>query len=323
MNIGIIGLGLIGGSLGLDLRSQGHYVWGVSRKQETCKRAVADGAIDAASQNLDLIPYLHDTDIVFICTPIQAILPTLAELRDKLAPRTIVADVGSVKAAIVNQAAKMWPLFVGCHPMAGTQFSGIAAAERNLFQGRPCVITDPELSDLDPDPAIEMPSQDDRTSINQPSQEEQSQAKQEQDLLNLGISYQDAKAKVKSLWQSIGAAVIECSPADHDRAVAWISHLPVITSASLIMACGKEPKKDISELAKQLASSGFRDTSRVGGGNPELGRLMAEYNRDALLYCLQAYQQNLQLLIDQIQAQQWPELEANLSHTQQERLFYI
>jgi arogenate dehydrogenase (NADP+) len=317
MNIGIIGLGLIGGSLGLDLRSQGHYVWGVSRKPETCKRAVADGVIDAASQNLELIPYLKDTDIVFICTPIPAILPTLAKLKDKLAPRTIVADVGSVKSAIVNPAAQMWPLFVGCHPMAGTQFSGIAAAERNLFQGRPCVITDPGFADpIDAAPTVE-PTPENLTA------QSIYDSKLEQDLLSLGISYQDAKDKVRSLWQSIGAVVVECSPADHDRAVAWISHLPVISSASLIMACGQEPNPVINKLAKQLASSGFRDTSRVGGGNPELGRLMAEYNHEALLYCLQAYQQNLQLLIDQIQAQKWHELEDNLTHTQQERLFYI
>jgi len=71
--------------------------------------------------------------------------------------------------------------------------------------------------------------------------------------------------------QSLGATVYHCRPDDHDRAVSWVSHLPVIVSAGLIAACMSETDPGVLALAQHLASSGFRDTSRVGGGNPELG----------------------------------------------------
>ena len=163
--------------------------------------------------------------------------------------------------------------------MAGNAFQGIAAAERNLFQNRPCVVT---------------PSDD-----------------------------PDAVEKVRSLWQAVGMQVYECNPEDHDRAVAMISHLPVMISASLIASCQEENDGNVLRLAQNLASSGFRDTSRVGGGNPELGRLMAEYNQSALLRSLYAYQESLQEVIGFVESQQWEQLEAFLTNTQSDRNLYL
>ncbi len=117
--------------------------------------------------------------------------------------------------------------------------------------------------------------------------------------------------------------VIECSPEEHDRAVAMISHAPVMISASLIAACQEEDDAKVLKLAQTLASSGFRDTSRVGGGNPELGRLMAEYNQTAILRSLYTYQQSLQQVINLIESQEWDKLEAFLANTQRDRLFYV
>jgi arogenate dehydrogenase (NADP+) len=287
MNIGIVGLGLIGGSLGLDLLAlnQERYVWGSSRNPETCKQAVAISAVNIADTNIENIPdrILSQTDIVVICTPIAAILPTISTLAPKLPDRVIFTDVGSVKAAIVEPASNICQQyhqrFVGSHPMAGTAFQGIAAAERNLFQNRPCVVT---------------PSDD-----------------------------LEAVEKVRSLWQAVGMNVYECSPEEHDRAVASISHLPVMISASLIASCQQETEANVLQLAQNLASSGFRDTSRVGGGNPELGRLMAEYNQTALLRSLHSYQQSLQKAIDLVEAKQWEQLEAFLANTQRDRAFYV
>lgn len=279
MNIGIAGLGLIGGSLGLDLRTLGHYVWGISRSPDTCKQAVAIGAVDAACQEADMIPYLAETEVVFICTPIPSILPAIATIAPKLKSSAIVTDVGSVKSAIVTEATKLCDRFVGSHPMAGTAFSGINAAEPNLFNQRPCVVT---------------PSQD-----------------------------LEAMAVVRSLWESVGAIVYECSPEAHDRAVAWISHLPVMVSAGLILACQQEVDDEITHLAQQLASSGFRDTSRVGGGNPELGRLMAEYNQPALLKTLHTYQDVLQSLIADLESGNWDAIQILLEKTQTLRPLYV
>jgi arogenate dehydrogenase (NADP+) len=287
MNIGIVGLGLIGGSLGLDLTAlnQDFYVWGISRNPDTCKQAVAIAAVNIADTDIAKIPdrILSQTDIVVICTPIAAILSTITALAPKLPAYVIFTDVGSVKAAIVEPATnicqKYNQRFVGSHPMAGTAFQGIAAAERNLFQDRPCVITN--SNDI------------------------------------------EAVNKVRSLWQLVGMKVYECSPADHDRAVAMISHLPVMISASLIASCQQETEANVLQLAQNLASSGFRDTSRVGGGNPELGRLMAEYNQSALLRSLHTYQESLQKAIDLVEAKQWEQLEAFLANTQLDRAFYV
>ena len=286
MNIGIVGLGLIGGSLGLDLQDQPeHLVWGISRNPETCKQAMAIAAVKIADTDIANIPdrILAETDIVVICTPIASILPTLTALAPKLPSHVIFTDVGSVKAAIVKPAAKVCQQFkqrfVGSHPMAGTAFQGILAAERNLFQNRPCVVT---------------PSDD-----------------------------REAVAKVRSLWQAVGMNIYECSPEEHDQAVAMISHAPVMISASLIAACQSEQDQAVLQLAQSLASSGFRDTSRVGGGNPELGRLMAEYNQAAILRSLYSYQNSLQEVINLIENQQWQQLENFLANTQRDRPFYV
>ena len=281
MNIGIVGLGLIGGSLGLDILAleQDNYVWGLSRNPETCKQAIKIKAVNIASTDVVEIPDRDRTDIIVICTPIAAILPTIAALAPQLPSNVIFTDVGSVKAAIVEPASKICKRFVGSHPMAGTAFQGILAAERNLFKNRPCVIT----------PSTDI----------------------------------EAVEKVRSLWQSVGMNIYECSPEEHDRAVASISHLPVMISASLINACQQEEDKSVLKLAQNLASSGFRDTSRVGGGNPELGRLMAEYNQSALLRSLYTYQQSLQEVINLIENKQWQELEVLLANTQSDRPLYV
>ena len=286
MNIGIVGLGLIGGSLGLDLQDQPeHLVWGISRNPETCKQAMAIAAVKIADTDIANIPdrILAETDIVVICTPIASILPTLTALAPKLPSHVIFTDVGSVKAAIVEPASTICQQFkqrfVGSHPMAGTAFQGILAAERNLFQNRPCVVT---------------PSDD-----------------------------REAVAKVRSLWQAVGMNIYECSPEEHDQAVAMISHAPVMISASLIAACQSEQDQAVLQLAQSLASSGFRDTSRVGGGNPELGRLMAEYNQAAILRSLYSYQNSLQEVINLIENQQWQQLENFLANTQRDRPFYV
>ncbi|XTZ19499.1 MAG: prephenate dehydrogenase/arogenate dehydrogenase family protein, partial [cyanobacterium endosymbiont of Rhopalodia fuxianensis] len=138
MKIGIIGLGLIGGSLGLDLRERGHTILGVSRKENTCKLAIERGVVDEASLDLES---LSNADIIFICTPIALIIPTLEQLISHLKAKTIVTDVGSVKTSIVEQGSRLWDKFIGGHPMAGTAEQGIDAAQKKLFKNTPYVIT--------------------------------------------------------------------------------------------------------------------------------------------------------------------------------------
>ncbi len=278
MQIGIVGLGLIGGSLGLDLRSQGHTVLGVSRKAKTCEVAIARGAVDAAETDLSL---LADTDVIFVCTPIVHLATTVQQLIPYIASDTVLTDVGSVKASIVKNISPLWKNFVGGHPMAGTAESGIEAAVHGLFAGNPYVLTPTETT---PKTAIE---------------------------------------RVESLLRPLQVKLFHCQPDDHDRAVAWISHLPVMASASLISACLSESDSTVLKLAQSLASSGFRDTSRVGGGNPELGVMMAQYNRSEVLRSLLSYREQLDQTIALIEQERWIELEAVLQRTQEARSSFL
>lgn len=270
MKIGIVGLGLIGGSLAKDLKSQGIEVLGVSRRENTCKIALEKNIVTTASTDLSI---LKNTEIIFICTPINAIAPTLKLLIPYLKPETIVTDVGSVKAPIVKECTKLWHLFIGGHPMAGTENKGIEAAQHDLFKGASYVLT--------------------------PSK----------------ITSEKTIEKVTKIIQLIGSKIYICEPEIHDQAVALISHLPVMISANLIKTCISEKEQRVLELAQNLASSGFRDTSRVGGGNPELGLMMAKYNRKELLASMHQYQQNLDEMITHIEQENWHHLEEILTKT--------
>lgn len=274
MKIGIIGLGLIGGSLGLDLKAQGHEILGVSRQADTCQIALEKCIVDQASTDLSL---LTAAEIVIVCTPIGAIAPTVAKLVPHLSPETIVTDVGSVKQPIVEACTSLWSNFIGGHPMAGNTNQGVHAAQTNLFTGAAYVFTPTATT---PPAAVE---------------------------------------KLSTLARSLSAITYVCSPEVHDKAVAWISHLPVMVSASLIQSCWQEEDSQVLQLAQKLASSGFRDTSRVGGGNPELGTMMAKYNRQALLRSLVKYRQNLDEIITQIEQENWDNLEEVLVINQQAR----
>ncbi len=274
MNIGIVGLGLIGGSLGLDLRSQGYHVLGVSRQVTTCEQAIARGIVDAASTDGQL---LETANLVFLCTPLGVMETTAKAIIPHLSPETTLTDVGSVKAWVVNTLAPLWPNFVGGHPMAGTADSGIAAAQSGLFQDAPYVLT----------PTATTPK--------------------------------SALEQVEKVVRGLQVRLYHCSPEEHDLAVAWISHLPVMVSASLIAACVQEANLEVQFLAKALASSGFRDTSRVGGGNPELGLMMAQYNQDSLLRSLYTYRQQLDHIIGAIAQSDWATLQALLQQTHQMR----
>ncbi|MFS8908028.1 prephenate/arogenate dehydrogenase [Synechococcus sp. OH2] len=123
---------------------------------------------------------------------------------------------------------------------------------------------------------------------------------------------------MKELVTAVGAEVVLADPERHDQAVAWISHLPVMISAALIAAVGQEEDPDILELARTLASSGFRDTSRVGGGIPQLGLEMARHNQQALLAALRGYQVQLGKIERLIEGERWEELLQVLQRTRQE-----
>jgi arogenate dehydrogenase (NADP+) len=260
----VVGLGLIGGSLGLDLLARGARVQALVHRQATAERARQRGLADQVSTDPAV---LADCALVVLALPLDRLLEPSTVLLAALPAGAVVTDVGSVKRPVLDCWGQ-WPRFVASHPMAGTAAAGVEAGLAGLFSGRPWVATPTAATDP------------------------------------------GALAVVRGLAEAVDARWIECPAADHDQAVALISHLPVLLGAALIEAAGQAP------LARALASSGFADTSRVGGGNPELGTLMARYNREALLEALARYRTSLDGLEQRVLGGDWPGLEQRLSQAQ-------
>ena len=269
--VGIVGLGLIGGSIGLDLRAHGIRVQGLVHRSATAERAMERGLVSAVSTDPSC---LACCDLVILALPIPALLQPSSELLEALPAGAVVTDVGSVKQPVLEAWNSRHPRFVASHPMAGTAEAGVEAGQRDLFQGRPWIAT----PDAKTDPA--------------------------------------ALAVVEALAGRLGSRWITAAADQHDQAVAMISHMPVLVSAALLRAAGDERDPEIRSLAQALASSGFADTSRVGGGNPDLGVAMASRNREAVLKALAAYRWSLEQLEDAVIKSNWDQLHKELTRTQ-------
>ncbi|MGC8784860.1 MAG: prephenate dehydrogenase [Armatimonadota bacterium] len=141
----IIGVGLIGGSLGMAVRQRelAHHVVGVGRNAERLQVALQAGAIDEATTSLQ--DGVTDADVVVVCTPVGLIVPTIRLFQQWLSPKCVVTDVGSVKSTIVQQATDLLgERFVGGHPMAGSEQTGVHNARADLFEGTSWALTPTE-----------------------------------------------------------------------------------------------------------------------------------------------------------------------------------
>lgn len=268
--IGLVGLGLIGGSLGLDLQALGCSVRGVTHRQETADRALERGLVQAVSTDPCS---LQGCELVILALPLERLLDPDPALVAALPANAVVTDVGSVKGAVLQAWSALHPRFVASHPMAGTAESGVEAGLRHLFRGRPWVAT--PVPSTDP----------------------------------------EAVAMVEAVARALGSHWLVADAERHDQAVALISHVPVLVSAALLQAVGSERDPAVLALARQLASSGFADTTRVGGGNPQLGTAMAARNTAAVLRGLAAYRWSLEQLEEAILESNWEQLESVLNHT--------
>ena len=277
-SVGIVGLGLIGGSLGLDLRALGWSVQGLVHRTATAERALERGLVDAVSTDPAC---LSSCDLVILSLPIPALLAPESTLLEAIPESAVVTDVGSVKQPVLEVWRSLHPRFVASHPMAGTASAGVEAGQIGLFRGRPWIAT-PEAG-TDPT-AVEV--------------------------------VQKLAQELRSQWYTASAA-------QHDQAVALISHMPVLVSAALLRAAGDERDPEIRRLAQCLASSGFADSTRIGGGNPDLGVAMASSNSAAVLKALAAYRWSLEQLEDAVLRNNWQQLHLELQRTQELRPDYL
>lgn len=198
--VALLGVGLLGGSLGLALRQRrlAGRVSGYVRRASVADAALAAGAVDSAGT--DLAEMVRDADLLVFCTPLGQMAPLAREAAGHLHPDALATDVGSVKARVVQELEPVLTAagarFVGSHPMAGSERTGVAAARADLFERAVCVIT----------PTAAAPP--------------------------------DAVEQTAALWQAVGGRVLHLSPGEHDRFVARTSHLPqavAVTLANLVL----------------------------------------------------------------------------------------
>lgn len=144
--IAIVGIGLIGGSLGLALKKKrfAGTIVGVSRSRQTLRRSLSLKAVDEASQDLSLV---KDAQMLILATPVETICTLAPKLREYLNDDCIVTDVGSTKSEIVSNLEKIFPNFVGSHPLAGSEKHGVAFARADLFKDSLCLVTPDKNTD--------------------------------------------------------------------------------------------------------------------------------------------------------------------------------
>ena len=277
-NIGIVGLGLIGGSLGLDLQKLGYTIYGITHREKTAKQARERKLAQIVSTDPEI---LKNCSIIYIALPLEKLINPPPALINAIPRNAVVTDVGSVKVPILKTWNKLHPRFIASHPMTGTEQAGVNAGQHNLFRNKPWVVTPTKETDKK---ALEI--------IHQIS-------------LSLGGQWISTEAQI------------------HDEAVSLISHLPVLISAALLNTVSTDIKPSLYSLTKKLASGGFSDTSRVGGGNPELGVSMAKYNKENLIRGLRNYRHSLDLFEKCLLHENWNDLENILIRTQKERLDFI
>jgi prephenate dehydrogenase len=148
LRVGIVGLGLIGGSLALALKGRrgAPEVWGFDRRKESVRQALEAGAIARGATEREIAA----CDVVVVCVPVRASVAVIERIAKRMRPGSILTDGGSVKTEVVARGRAAVPpgvAFVGGHPIAGTENSGFAAADGTLFKGRTAIVTPCEGDD--------------------------------------------------------------------------------------------------------------------------------------------------------------------------------
>jgi prephenate dehydrogenase len=251
--ITIIGVGLLGGSIGLAARRRrlAGEIAGFVRRKSTLKNCENAGAVDCATT--DILAAVSNSDLIILCTPLAQMRSLVQQFLPALKRGAIVTDVGSVKTGVVRELEsliqKSGAHFIGGHPMAGAEKTGVSAARANLFTNAVCVLTPTKKSNA------------------------------------------NAVRKLEQFWKSLGARILKLDAAQHDLLVSRSSHLPHVVAATLanLVLNPASPKQQAA-----LCANGFRDTTRIASGSPEMWRDIALANRKNLSRSLDAFISDLQ-----------------------------
>ena len=252
--ISIIGVGLLGGSIGLAVqrRKLAREVAGYVRRAASLRDCEKAGAVDYATT--DLLAAVSGADLVILCTPLAQMRSLVEQFLPALKRGAIVTDVGSVKAEVVRELdallKKSDAHFIGSHPMAGGEKIGVLAAKADLFVNAACVITPSKKSSA------------------------------------------AAVCKVEKFWKSLGARTLRLDAAQHDLVVSRSSHLPHVVAATLagLVLDSKQPRQQAA-----LCATGFRDTTRIASGSPEMWRDIVLANRKNVSQSVDAFVAELKI----------------------------
>ena len=283
--VAIVGVGLIGGSMGMILKRQGlaDRVVGVGRTLANLELAVQLGAIDAYERAPKAA--MPGTELVILATHVESYAGHLKEWGHLLEPGTIVSDVGSVKGPLVGQVESLVPAgvhFVGAHPIAGKESSGVGEGSVDLFTNALCLVT--PTANTDP----------------------------------------RALRMVQHVWETMGSIVRSIDPFVHDWILGAVSHLPHVAAFALMNALTDlEQKTDAGNNDRcyllDYSGSGLRDTTRIAAGSPEMWRDIFLWNADNLLTMTEAMEKHLQRFKALIQAKDGPGLEREIAKAREAR----
>ncbi len=252
--VAIVGLGLVGGSWGLALKRAGFTGRRVGcDRQEVVDRAIGRDLVDEG--NPDVAEAVHGADLVILATPVGTILDLLPALKKACVFTALVTDVGSTKRLICQRAHEVFgeaPLFLGGHPLAGKERSGVENADAKLFDQTRYVLTP-----LAPAHQSDMRVQ-----------------------------------RFAALLTSLGAQPYWTDASSHDRAVAFLSHLPQLLSSSLASLIADQGAE--GRLPLELAASGFRDMTRLAESPYSIWRDICLTNIENLQMALEALIQKLE-----------------------------
>ena len=250
LNICIIGLGLIGASLGLAIKKHLQndvYILGIDKSIATTKFAVENNFVDSASNLID--ENIKKADIVFLCTPVLQIVPMVEKILPYLKTNAILSDVGSTKAFIWSKLQSVLPMdidYVAGHPMTGSEQSGIEAANADLFRNK-CYILVPETA-----------------------------------------KKTESVTQINDLLKIIGANITTMGIEEHDSVAAAISHVPHVVAAGLVNILGSS--EDDVENKLKLAGGGFKDTTRIASSNSDMWADICMSNADNIINDLEKLQ---------------------------------
>ncbi|MDR1191676.1 MAG: prephenate dehydrogenase/arogenate dehydrogenase family protein [Verrucomicrobiales bacterium] len=240
--VSVIAPGLLGGSILKTLRRRAPATRLKVCARREATRLTISGANLADEVCAEPASAAADSDLVILCTPIQAMTDVTRQMLPALKREAVVTDVGSVKASV---HAALAPLlagrarWLGSHPMAGSENSGLAAARGDLFDQAVTILT-PVDADA------------------------------------------DTLYRLRAFWELLGCRVLFLTPEAHDAAVAQVSHLPHLLAALLV--------NSVSDASLSVAGPGFRDTTRIAAGPPEMWADILRANRAAIISAVEKLQ---------------------------------